>query len=188
MNKYIPALSRVLLVIGILMILAGIGWAIWLRVSVGPDPVITDAGAVVLAVTAPVLPTRTLTPTPTATPTPTPTLTATPTPTGETHGPTPTPQPPTATPSPTPTRTPSPTPTPTPTIPPAANPPDRIVAEAIDLDGTVKPMGWTLVDEDGTMVSRWQVPKNAAGWHENSALPGHGDNVVLSGHHNIDGK
>jgi sortase A len=29
------------------------------------------------------------------------------------------------------------------------------------------------------------VPENAAGWHANSALPGHGSNVVLSGHHNL---
>jgi sortase A len=49
-------------------------------------------------------------------------------------------------------------------------------------------MGWELVDKDGTMVSEWVVPKGAAGWHLNSALPGHEENVVLSGHHNIEGK
>ena len=38
------------------------------------------------------------------------------------------------------------------------------------------------------MVSEWGVAKRAAGWHLNSALPGHNENVVLSGHHNIDGK
>jgi sortase A len=49
-------------------------------------------------------------------------------------------------------------------------------------------MGWELIDHDGTMASEWIVPKDAAGWHMNSALPGHGENVVLSGHHNIEGK
>lgn len=49
-------------------------------------------------------------------------------------------------------------------------------------------MGWELVDHDGTMVSEWIVPEDAAGWHMNSALPGHNENVVLSGHHNIKGK
>jgi sortase A len=56
------------------------------------------------------------------------------------------------------------------------------------LDGKVVPMGWEQVDKDGTMVAEWNVPKNAAGWHENSALPGQGGNVVISGHHNISGK
>jgi sortase A len=49
-------------------------------------------------------------------------------------------------------------------------------------------MGWETVDHDGTMVSEWVVPKNAAGWHLNSAMPGHEENVVLSGHHNVKGK
>jgi sortase A len=49
-------------------------------------------------------------------------------------------------------------------------------------------MGWEMVDHDGTLRSAWVVPENAAGWHMNSALPGHGENVVLSGHHNIAGK
>ena len=49
-------------------------------------------------------------------------------------------------------------------------------------------MGWEMVDHDGTMVSEWIVPEKAAGWHLNSALPGHEENVVLSGHHNVKGK
>lgn len=49
-------------------------------------------------------------------------------------------------------------------------------------------MGWEMIDHEGTMVSEWIVPSKAAGWHINSALPGHGENVVLSGHHNIEGK
>jgi sortase A len=194
MSKLIPALSRGMLIVGIFLILAGLGWGIWVRVNQPAEPVITEEGAVVLAVTAPVLPvTSTLTPTelPTATPTrppstagPTPELlpdwTITPTP----PEPAPTSLP--ATPIP-----PSPTPTPAPTAtpaPPAENPPTRIVAPAIDLDARVVPMGWELVDRDGTMVSEWLVPEKAAGWHMNSALPGHQENMVLSGHHNIEGK
>jgi sortase A len=49
-------------------------------------------------------------------------------------------------------------------------------------------MGWDLVTKNGTMDAKWVVPSGAAGWHMNSALPGHGENVVLSGHHNIEGK
>jgi sortase A len=49
-------------------------------------------------------------------------------------------------------------------------------------------MGWELIDKDGTMVSEWIVPSKAAGWHMNSSPPGNDENVVLSGHHNIEGK
>ena len=49
-------------------------------------------------------------------------------------------------------------------------------------------MGWEVVERDGDWVSEWMVPEDAAGWHLNSALPGHNENVVLSGHHNIKGK
>jgi sortase A len=179
MSKVIPALSRGMLIVGIVLILAGLGWGVWVRVNQPPEPVISEEGAVVLAVTAPVRPaTATLTPTqvPTATPTrppstagPTPELlpdwTVTPTPSEPTSPP--------VTPIP-----PSPTPT----------PPTRIVAPAIELDARVVPMGWELVDQSGTMVSEWIVPEKAAGWHMNSALPGHRENIVISGHHNIEGK
>jgi sortase A len=52
----------------------------------------------------------------------------------------------------------------------------------------VELMGWKMADGRGGRVAEWVVPENAAGWHVNSALPGHGENVVLSGHHNIAGK
>ncbi|MFN2168393.1 MAG: sortase [Anaerolineae bacterium] len=198
MNRLVPILSRIMLVAGGLMILAGLGWGIWMRVNAPPPPEIGDAGAVVLAVTAPV---RRATHTPTLPP-PTPTPTSTPSPTtppppdpaatgpvtgsaGEvepTANPTATEPPPT----PTPTVSPSPTPSPTPT--PEPQPPVRIVAPAIDLDAKVVPMTWELVDSDGTMISEWIVPVDAAGWHVNSAMPGQQENVVLSGHHNIEGK
>jgi LPXTG-site transpeptidase (sortase) family protein len=203
MSKLQPILSRVLLALGGLMILTGVGWFLWLRVQVPPDPALTAEGAVVLAVTAPprsspvdqsaseMLPTSTETP---ANPDGsskidrsgielTPTLAA--------AGPTPdllpevpaldTPPPPTP---------------PVGTVdllaeasPPRADkPPTQIVAPAIKLDAKVTSMGWEIIDRKGTFVSEWVIPKNAAGWHINSALPGQGENVVLSGHHNIDGK
>ena len=199
MSKVIPALSKGMLIIGIILILAGLGWGIWTRVNQPPDPVIMDAGAVVLAVTAPSL-AQASSPEPTEPPpTPTPELSATPTRTPRAEGPTPallpdwtvTPEQP----SPTPTRppaTPIPptvTPTPTPTSPPPADSvPTGILAPAIKLDAPVVEMGWDLVDRNGAMVSEWIVPEKAAGWHLNSALPGHNENVVLSGHHNIEGK
>ncbi|MEW5956173.1 MAG: sortase [Chloroflexota bacterium] len=83
-------------------------------------------------------------------------------------------------PSPTPTLTPTPTP-----LPPAQSPPERIVIPAINLDAPVKVTTWTVVEQGGKQSSVWVVPDDAAGWHANSALPGHGSNVVFSSHHNI---
>ncbi|HSJ57064.1 MAG TPA: hypothetical protein VLC95_07775, partial [Anaerolineae bacterium] len=54
MRKHAPALSKGLLVLGIVMILTGVGWGVRGWLNQGPDPEFTDAGAVVLAVTAPV--------------------------------------------------------------------------------------------------------------------------------------
>jgi len=189
MNRLVPILSRIMLVAGVLMILAGLGWGIWTRLNAPPAPEIGDAGAVVLAVTAPArVATRASEPTlppPTATPTPSPTMTPPPDPGAQASpsavehvaSPSPTEPPPTLTP------TPSPTP-----VPPEPQPPVRVVAPAIDLDADVVPMSWEMVNSKGTMVSRWVVPTDAAGWHVNSAMPGQQENVVLSGHHNIEGK
>jgi sortase A len=119
--------------------------------------------------------------TPTCTPLPTPSATATATP----LPPTPTPTP-TLTPSPTPT--PTFTPSPTPTHVAASVPPERIVAPAIGLDSPVIPIGWHLEEQNGEEVSVWEVADYSAGWHKNSAYPGQGSNVVISGHHNIKGE
>lgn len=192
MDKLRPALSRGMLIVGAILILAGLGWWVWARINQPPDPVLTDAGAVVLAVTAPLPATRTPEPTnqpeapalSPAAPELLPEWGITPE-EGEPTESAVTRQPST----PTTTPTPLPTPLPTPTRPlPAEEPPSRIVAPAIDLDATIVPMGWEMVDRDGAMVSEWVVPEKAAGWHLNSALPGHEENVVVSGHHNIKGK
>lgn len=70
----------------------------------------------------------------------------------------------------------------------AENPPTRILAPDIDLDSEVVPVGWKPIVQGGKVVSVWDVAEYAAGWHQNSALPGAGGNVVLSGHHNTKGE
>ncbi len=71
---------------------------------------------------------------------------------------------------------------------PAKSPPTRIVAPAIGLDSPVVPVSWHVVDSDGGPRAVWDVAGNAAGWHANSAYPGHEGNVVLSGHNNVAGE
>ena len=204
MERILPALSRGMLIVGGLLILAGLVWAGWARLNPPPDPVISDLGAVVMAVTAPLIPT--VTPQAEGPILPSATL---PLASGSTlllheEGPTPellpdwtvdensteptsdplpsTPLPPTPVP---PTPTPGPTPTP---FPEAEEPPTRIVAPSIDLDAEVKSMGWEQIEFKEKMYTKWVVPTNAAGWHLNSSLPGHRENVVLSGHHNVEGR
>ncbi len=200
MNRMIPALSRGLLIVGGLLILAGLGWGLWGRVNAPPPPTIGEAGAVVLAVTAPALSIITTEPTllpPTAIPSPTlapvqaspgedPTPELLPDWTVTPDQPDPTPTPRSSTPTPaSPEEDLRPTATP---VPRAEKPPTHIAAPAIDMDAKVVPMGWEMVDRKGRMVSQWVVPRQEAGWHMNSALPGHGENVVVSGHHNIGSK
>ncbi len=67
--------------------------------------------------------------------------------------------------------------------------PYRIVAPAIGLDARVVPTGWHEVrNADGSTTSEWDVPSYAAGWLINSAHAGEVGNMVLSGHHNIEGQ
>jgi sortase A len=62
------------------------------------------------------------------------------------------------------------------------------VAPAINLDSEIVSVGWKQVLQGGKLASVWEVAEYAAGWHQNSALPGGGGNVVLSGHHNVKGE
>ena len=64
----------------------------------------------------------------------------------------------------------------------------RLVAESIGLDTPVVDVGWQTVEQNGKIYNLWTVADYAAGWHQNSSLPGQGGNVVLSGHHNIKGE
>lgn len=95
--------------------------------------------------------------------------------------------PPLELPSPAPLPSPTPLPTPNP-FAPAESPPSRIVATAINLDSEVVTVGWSRREINGQTISVWDVADYAAGWHKNSALPGHQGNIVLSGHHNILGE
>jgi len=57
---------------------------------------------------------------------------------------------------------------------------------AIDVDTPVVELGWhPATDQEGQIFAEWDVAEFAAGWHKNSALPGAGGNVVMSGHNNI---
>jgi sortase A len=64
--------------------------------------------------------------------------------------------------------------------------PTRLVLPSIKLDTGVTELGWsTAKSKEGQVFSQWDVAEYAAGWHKNSAEPGQGENVVLSGHNNI---
>ncbi len=156
--------------------------------AITEEPSSPTPAATVEQVTPTVTPSPTYTPSPTATPSPTSTPSPTATPT---HTPTPAP---TDTPPPTPEPTvPPPTPVPvepTPVPPPdlgappapADRPPTRITAPSIGLDVPVVVMGYRIVEIGGIRGTDWQVPLDAAGFHQGSAYPGHVGNTVISGH------
>ena len=83
---------------------------------------------------------------------------------------------------------PTPTATPLPSKVPATSGPERIVIPSIDLDAPIVEVGWKVVEENGVLVSQWEVADYAVGFHRGSAYPGHVGNTVLSGHHNIRGE
>jgi sortase A len=66
--------------------------------------------------------------------------------------------------------------------------PGHLVIEAVGIDAPVVPVGWHTVEQDGQLTSAWEVAEYAAGWHQNSALPGEVGNMVLSAHSNISGE
>ncbi|MHB0877529.1 MAG: sortase [Anaerolineae bacterium] len=71
--------------------------------------------------------------------------------------------------------------------PPPA-PPEHLSIPAIGLDADVAPLGWEERQTDAGVVSVWQdLPADEAAWLLNSAAPGEGSNVVISGHHNMAG-
>jgi len=86
---------------------------------------------------------------------------------------------PTATPAATLTTTPTATATPRPR---AHSPPTRIRIPRIDVDADVVEVGLTTKEENGEIVTVWEVAKFAAGFHRGSAYPGHSGNTVISGH------
>lgn len=66
--------------------------------------------------------------------------------------------------------------------------PDRLVMSKLAMDIPVEEIGWSMrPGADGSVYNQWDEADYAAGWHKNSATPGEGGNVVLSGHNNIMG-
>jgi sortase A len=63
--------------------------------------------------------------------------------------------------------------------------PNRLEIPAIHVDVPVVELGWTQGVQEGQVFSQWEVAAYAAGWHKNSAVPGQGGNIVMSGHNNI---
>jgi sortase A len=80
-----------------------------------------------------------------------------------------------------------PTPMPTPTPKPAL--PLRLEIPSIKLDSPVVESRLVVRKEstDG-LIWEWDVPVRAVGYHGDSAAPGAGKNVVLSGHNNTKGQ
>src|SRR5512143_201087 len=66
--------------------------------------------------------------------------------------------------------------------------PDRIIIPAIDVDSTIVEVGTQVTEQDGQLVSEWQVADFAVGFHNTSALPGAPGNTVMTGHNNINGE
>lgn len=70
----------------------------------------------------------------------------------------------------------------------ASGAPDRIRAPRVGIDAPVIPVGSYIQQSRGQFIRYYEVAQFAAGWHDNSSLPGFRGNVVLAGHHNTAGK
>ncbi len=66
--------------------------------------------------------------------------------------------------------------------------PTRLVIKSINLDTPVVKATWRKVLYEGYVFDQFKAPKNAAGWHPNSALLGVPGNTVINGHNNMDGE
>lgn len=85
----------------------------------------------------------------------------------------------------------SPTPTPTQEVALEAYLPVRLVIPGLGIDAQVVELGWKVQEVDGRRTSVWRledISNGLAGHLSNSALPGQADNVVIAGHHNIEGE
>jgi sortase A len=81
----------------------------------------------------------------------------------------------------------APTPMPTPTPKPAL--PLRLQIPSIKLDSPVVESRLVVRQDNADgLFWEWDVPIRAVGYHGDSAAPGAGRNVVLSGHNNINGQ
>jgi sortase A len=64
----------------------------------------------------------------------------------------------------------------------------RIAIPDLGIDAPVVEVGWREVEVQGRLQLQWEVASFAAGHHSDSAMPGQAGNVVISGHHNIEGQ
>ena len=65
--------------------------------------------------------------------------------------------------------------------------PTRVEIQTIALNAPIVEMGWHVVERGGQQISEWEMPNQEAGWHRNSARPGEGSNIVVSGHNGSTG-
>jgi hypothetical protein len=65
--------------------------------------------------------------------------------------------------------------------------PTRLVIPRLKLDTGIQEATWSVVDENGSASSEWQIPFNAVGHLSTTAKPGEAGNAVISGHHNLIG-
>lgn len=79
-------------------------------------------------------------------------------------------------------------PTPTLEMPPPQPIPTHITIPSLAVDANIVDVGITPMQIDGQDVYIWDVAAYAVGHHFNSANPGEGENVVLSGHDDWQGE
>ena len=73
----------------------------------------------------------------------------------------------------------------------AAELPVRIAMPDLEIDAPVVEMGWKVAEANGERTSVWDlnaISNGMAGHLMNSSLPGQPGNVVIAGHHNIEGQ
>ena len=66
--------------------------------------------------------------------------------------------------------------------------PSRLVVDSIGLDVPVEAVPTRQEARQGAVVSVWEDPASAAGYHLGSGYPGQAGNVVISGRHNTGGE
>lgn len=66
--------------------------------------------------------------------------------------------------------------------------PARVIIPAIGVDSRIVEVSTQVTEQDGQLVSEWQVADYAVGYHNTSALPGAPGNTVMTGHNNINGE
>lgn len=65
--------------------------------------------------------------------------------------------------------------------------PDRLIIPRLKLDTRIDEATWSVVDENGTPTSEWQIPFDAVAHLSTTPKPGEAGNAVISGHHNLIG-